>query len=136
MTELESSLDAVPAPKVRPKVVDPATFPDLPPLRVPKARHPLWSPSPKEHPTLGPYCRAKTGRSAHLAKLLGVHPSLITLWARGRRRITLARCYHIEEVTKGILTCEMLRPDLIWKRWSKSPGPDGKKRRGRPKLLC
>ena len=73
-------------------------------------------PSPTDHPVLAPYCRAVRGRATQLAYALGIDPAMVCMWIRGKRRICIRRCYHIEELTKGVLTCEMLRPDLMWKR--------------------
>lgn len=66
--------------------------------------------------TLADYLFAQRGRSADLARYLGVPPSLISQWARNRRRVPAGRCLPIEWHTKGRVKASTLRPDLSFKR--------------------
>jgi DNA-binding transcriptional regulator YdaS (Cro superfamily) len=50
---------------------------------------------------------------AHLALDLGVDPSLVTHWLKGRKRITAERAVQIERATGGLVTREELRPDIF-----------------------
>lgn len=52
-----------------------------------------------------------------LARAVGVKPPTVSQWADGRRPIPICRCVSIEQVTKGVVTRQELRPDdwqLIW----------------------
>jgi len=117
---IATSLDDAPAPARRMPTHEEASalFAGTPPPVQPRdRRHTGFKVLPGDHPYLGAYCRAEFGRAVQLARSLGVDESLICLWVHNKRRITVKRCYQIEEVTRGVLTCEMLRPDLRWVRW-------------------
>lgn len=54
--------------------------------------------------------------AANLAAKITVAPSLISQWKNGVRPIPDDRCPAIEFATAGAVTCEELRPDLVWVR--------------------
>jgi DNA-binding transcriptional regulator YdaS (Cro superfamily) len=71
---------------------------------------------------------ATHGAQSELARLLGCAPQLVWQWAAGVRAIPRDRCPDIERATKGAVTVEQLRPDVVWQRvpdpaW---PHPDGR----------
>lgn len=45
---------------------------------------------------------------------IGVHPVLISQWARGKRRVPAEHCPSIDRETGGAVSCEELRPDVDW----------------------
>lgn len=53
---------------------------------------------------------------SELAARVGVTPAAVTQWISGHRRVPEARCPAIERATKGLVTCEQLRPDVSWIR--------------------
>jgi DNA-binding transcriptional regulator YdaS (Cro superfamily) len=57
------------------------------------------------------------GSQAKLAEILCVHFSMISQWVHGHRQVPSERCPDIEKATKGAVTCEELRPDLL-DQWS------------------
>lgn len=85
--------------------------------------------------SLSKYCEPY-GAQAELARLLDVPPQELGRWKTGARRVPVHRCHEIEAATRGMVTCESLRPDLIWVR-VRSYDPVNKwpwNRRGRPLL--
>lgn len=62
------------------------------------------------------YVSAQRGRQVMLALALGVSPSLISMWARGARRIPISRCLEIERATRGLVRAGGLRRDYSFKR--------------------
>lgn len=57
--------------------------------------------------------------SSKLAALLGVTPAAITQWClpssdKFYRQVPAERCPAIEQITRGIVRCENLRPDIAW----------------------
>jgi len=58
-------------------------------------------------------CDAFGGVSG-LARQLGVKAPTVSQWVSGKRPIPAERCPQIEEVTGGIVRCEVLRPDVNW----------------------
>ena len=48
-----------------------------------------------------------------LARLIGVVPQMVSLWAVGRRRVTAEWACAIERETLGLITRAELRPDLF-----------------------
>lgn len=50
-----------------------------------------------------------------LAKELGVVPCSISIWANGHKLIPIHHAIKIEQLTKGKITREMLRPDIFVK---------------------
>lgn len=53
------------------------------------------------------------GRSADLARAVGVSLPTMTRWVNGTEPIPENRCRQIERVTHGAVTCEEMRPDLV-----------------------
>lgn len=51
-----------------------------------------------------------------LAKLIGVPAPLLSQWATGARRVPVARCIQIHEITRGKVRCDELRPDFPWEK--------------------
>lgn len=45
---------------------------------------------------------------------VGVKPSVVSNWVRGKKQVPAERCPRIERVTNGEVTCEELRPDVEW----------------------
>jgi DNA-binding transcriptional regulator YdaS (Cro superfamily) len=66
------------------------------------------------------YLEQERGRSTELADLLGVVPSLISMWASGSRKVPAEWCMEIEHATGGKVKAEDMRPDLNWKRFRKA----------------
>jgi DNA-binding transcriptional regulator YdaS (Cro superfamily) len=56
------------------------------------------------------------GRASALARAIGVSPVTVHQWAGGKQ-VPAERCPQIEAWSKGQVTCECLRPDLL-DRWS------------------
>lgn len=73
--------------------------------------------------TLSEFLMPRSGRHATIARALGVSESLVTQWSRGAKPIPHERCPQIEAATDGILTCEQLRPDLVWIRLTDATWP-------------
>lgn len=67
----------------------------------------------KENPALKEAC-INFGGQALMARYLGVSPPTINQWVSGVRPIPAERCLEIEKITKGVVTCEELRPDVDW----------------------
>lgn len=67
--------------------------------------------------TLKQYVICQRGRLTELAKRLGIVPSLVSMWANGRREVPAERCIEIEHATDGQVKTEDLRPDLNWDRF-------------------
>lgn len=61
---------------------------------------------------------APRGTASALAKELGVTPVMLSQWtsedAKARKLIPMYRCLDIFELTKGVVTCEEMRPDINW----------------------
>ena len=67
------------------------------------------------------------GSQSALARLIGAKQQEVWNWLNGRA-VPCARCPDIEDATKGAVTVEQLRPDVVWQRvpdpaW---PHPDGR----------
>lgn len=60
--------------------------------------------------TLLQFLRAKRGRSAQLAKAIGVSVALVSMWAHRSRRVPAERCAQVHAITGVNLS--VLRPDL------------------------
>lgn len=58
------------------------------------------------------WTNAKRGRSAEIARAVGVSLPTMTRWVNGLDPIPENRCRDIERATNGIVTCEEMRPDL------------------------
>ena len=56
------------------------------------------------------------GGQSRLSRVIGVSPATINQWVKGIRPIPEERCPSIEHATSGEVTCEELRPDLVWIR--------------------
>lgn len=54
------------------------------------------------------------GGQARLARAMGVQPPTVNQWVKGDRPIPAERCPQIEQLTKGGVKCEELRPDVNW----------------------
>ena len=54
------------------------------------------------------------GGNSKLSKLLSVRPPTVSQWISGVRQVPIERCIQIEDVTKGQVRCEDLRPDINW----------------------
>jgi DNA-binding transcriptional regulator YdaS (Cro superfamily) len=79
--------------------------------------------------SLSDYVSAERGRRAALARVIKVHPVLVSQWASGKRGIPSDRCPAIERGTGGKVTCEEMRPDVVWHRVPDAEWPHP---RGRP----
>jgi DNA-binding transcriptional regulator YdaS (Cro superfamily) len=70
------------------------------------------------------------GAAAKLAKALGIAPALISQWTTEKepRQVPAPRCVAIEAETAGAVTCEEMRPDVLWVRVKdrKWPHPKGR----------
>lgn len=61
-------------------------------------------------------CKAVGGQRA-LAIALGIDPSQVNQWVRGRRSIPVKYCQSIVELTDGLVSVQDLRPNdwhLVW----------------------
>jgi DNA-binding transcriptional regulator YdaS (Cro superfamily) len=56
----------------------------------------------------------RVGNASMLAVALGVTPQAVCFWRDGARRVPAEKCPDIEAITKGLVTCELLRPDVNW----------------------
>lgn len=65
------------------------------------------------------------GSQTSLAALLGVSKTAVSQWKDEGRRVPAEHCPLIERATKGLVTCEELRPDVAWDvlRLQSSSGP-------------
>lgn len=54
------------------------------------------------------------GNASALARACGVTPGAVLFWRDGRRKVPADLCPRIEAVTGGAVTCEELRPDVLW----------------------
>lgn len=52
------------------------------------------------------------GSTSALARGLGIKPWAVSKW--NKKRPPQERCLAIEELTKGVITAEQLRPDVNW----------------------
>lgn len=66
----------------------------------------------------------KVGGRARLADKLGVSQQTVSLWVRGRMRVTVERAVQIQGVTNGAVTVRELRPDLPADIFGPSPNAD------------
>ena len=57
---------------------------------------------------------AEVGSLSKMAAALGVTPQAVAFWRDGLRTMPADRCPDIEKITAGVVTCEMLRPDVNW----------------------
>jgi DNA-binding transcriptional regulator YdaS (Cro superfamily) len=56
------------------------------------------------------------GKQTIFAAKAGTLPQLIWQWRTGERPVPMNRCPALEMATGGKVTCEELRPDLVWHR--------------------
>lgn len=63
------------------------------------------------------------GGQAKLARALGVKPPTVNQWTNGDRPVPAERCPQIEQLTKGSIRCEDLRPDVNWAVLRGKPRP-------------
>lgn len=70
---------------------------------------------------------------AALARSLGINADQVRQWRHGQddRKPSPRSCALIERATAGDVTCEELRPDLVWQRTADREWPNAK---GRPLL--
>ena len=57
----------------------------------------------------------RLGGTSEVARMCKVRPPSVSEW-RSRGLIPADRCEQIERATNGAVTCEDLRPDLMWTR--------------------
>lgn len=69
------------------------------------------------------------GSQRALASFLGISPVTVHQWCTEDRPVPLGWCPRIEEITKGFVCCEDLRPDVAWIRIKDKSWPHIK---GRP----
>jgi DNA-binding transcriptional regulator YdaS (Cro superfamily) len=60
-------------------------------------------------------CNAVGGQSS-LAEMLGVKPSFVNQWVKGRRKVPAAHCAAIEALSLGAATKQELRP-VDWQKY-------------------
>lgn len=58
--------------------------------------------------------QAGRGSITYLAKEIKISVPIVFNWANGKRQVPAERCPDIERITKGLVTCEELRPDVNW----------------------
>jgi DNA-binding transcriptional regulator YdaS (Cro superfamily) len=58
-------------------------------------------------------CETVGGITA-MANHLGITVGAVHQWTKGTRRVPAERCLAIEELTKGAVKVEHLRPDVPW----------------------
>lgn len=61
-------------------------------------------------------CKA-VGRQRVLAIALGIHPSQVNQWVKGKRSVPIKYCQSIVELTDGLVSVRDLRPNdwhLVW----------------------
>lgn len=56
------------------------------------------------------------GSQAKLARILGIIPAAVFQWVKKTRPIPSDKCQAIELACEAVVSCEQLRPDLIWVR--------------------
>lgn len=56
------------------------------------------------------------GSQAELARRIVATTAQVNEWTKGARPVPPVRCESIERATNGAVTCEDLRPDLMWAR--------------------
>lgn len=59
---------------------------------------------------------APRGAAAALARALSVNPVMVVQWSSGAKPVASDRCPAIERATEGKVTCEEMRPDVVWHR--------------------
>lgn len=62
------------------------------------------------------YLAQGRGTQAVLCGAIRAHSPDMTRWARGERPVPTERCPAIERATAAQVTCEELRPDVVWVR--------------------
>lgn len=60
------------------------------------------------------YFQISDVKRSHFASDLGVTEVTVSEWATGKKRVAADRCPDIEQLTKGLVRCEDLRPDVNW----------------------
>lgn len=56
---------------------------------------------------------SRRGAVSELADKLGIAHSMVSRWARGKRRVPATRAQDIEAATDGAVTCQEMRPDVF-----------------------
>lgn len=71
---------------------------------------------------------APRGTAAALARTIGVSPVMVVQWSSGAKSIPSDRCPALERASEGKVTCEEMRPDVVWHRVPDAtwPHPDGR----------
>lgn len=64
--------------------------------------------------TLQEYLASKGESQAAFARRLDVTQGMVWQWISGRRPVSLGQCIRIERATAGLVTREVLRPDIDW----------------------
>lgn len=57
-----------------------------------------------------------SGGQSALAAMIGGTPQLVNNWVRRGGEVPVYHCPSIERAVGGSVTCEELRPDLVWVR--------------------
>ena len=60
---------------------------------------------------------AERGKSAAIARAVGVHPVMISQWSNGLKPVPVDRCAMLERATDGAVTRRDLRPTDWWVHW-------------------
>lgn len=66
--------------------------------------------------TLATYLKQERGRATALARRLGVHISLVSMWGNGVRPVPLVYAFKIERYTGGIVRVGSLCPGVNVRR--------------------
>lgn len=64
--------------------------------------------------TLQEYLASKGESQAAFARRLAVTQGMVWQWIAGRRPVALGQCVRIERATDGLVSREVLRPDVDW----------------------
>ena len=65
---------------------------------------------------LSTYLASHRGAAATLARVIGVTSPFLWQCATQKRKLPPRRCPALEQASSGAMTCEELRPDLVWQR--------------------
>lgn len=62
------------------------------------------------------YCASRRGATSEIARAVRLPSQLVWQWKSGSRPVPVDRCHAIEAATGGVVSCEELRPDVVWRR--------------------